>query len=146
MAALCHGSRHRPGAPIRLSGEGSFTGHHWRAPPGSGSQSRPDETGSAYDQANGRRDEGPRGSANSLGHPLIESGALLYYPDVEGLLCTPSDVLAADVTQEFANSSRSSAVGSGIWWSICGRRMLKNRIKAEKRISRDNRLLPIKQR
>ena len=38
--------------------------------------------------------------------PLIEFGALLYYPDVEGLLCTPSDVLPPDVPQKLANSFR----------------------------------------
>ncbi|GAA4025421.1 hypothetical protein GCM10023063_02320 [Arthrobacter methylotrophus] len=42
-----------------------------------------------------------------------ESGGLLYYPDVEGLLCTPSDVLAADVPQEFANSFQVLGRGLG---------------------------------
>lgn len=83
------------GRPVRIVYRTSLA-----VPAGSGSQGRPDETGSAHDQADGRRDEGPGGSANSLGHPLIESGALLHYPDIEGLLCTPSDVLPADVTQE----------------------------------------------
>jgi hypothetical protein len=49
----------------------------------SSSQGGPHETRSADHQGEGHSNKSPRGEADPLRYPLIESGTLLDYPQIE---------------------------------------------------------------